>query len=69
MAIRAKYENGKLLLLEKAKLLNNKIYEVDVREPKKKKKVKTIKPHELKSLCGIMSAGGDAVKDTEECFE
>ncbi len=68
MSIRAKYENGKLLLLEKAKLQNNKIYEVDVHEPQKKK-VKTIKPHELKSLCGIMSAGGDAVKDTEECFE
>ncbi len=68
MAIHAKYENGKLLLLEKAKLQNNKIYEVDVHEPRKKK-VKTIKPHELKSLCGIMSAGGDAVKDTEECFE
>ena len=68
MAIRAKYENGKLLLLEKAKLQNNKIYEIDVHEPQKKK-VKTIKPHELKSLCGIMSAGGDAIKDTEECFE
>lgn len=68
MTIKVKYENGVLRPLEKIKLKDKEIYEIEV-NPKRKIEVKLIPPEVLEKLCGIISIGGDAVKDSEDIYD
>lgn len=68
MTIKVKYEDGKLTPMERITLENHRVYEIEITDAKATE-VKTVKAEELKKLSGIMAVGGDAVKDTEDCFE
>jgi len=41
----------------------------EVKEAKRKQRIKTISIEQLKNLIGVISIGGDAVKDTEKYYE
>lgn len=67
MTLKARYEKGKLVLLEEAMLQENRIYEVEVQgEPVK---ICGVRPSQLKELVGIVSLGGDALEDSEALYD
>lgn len=68
MTVKVKYENGVLKPLKKVNLENDKVYEMEIKK-KKRIEIKTISPKALEKLCGIISIGGDAVKDSEDIYE
>ena len=69
MTIKVKYENGKLLPLEKVILENERTYEIEIKGLERKAKVKGIKAKDLQGLVGIVSLGGNSVEDSEKIYD
>ena len=71
IAVRGKYKNGSVQLLEKVDAREGEEVEVIFRHEKQniKSEPEGLTGDEFCKLVGIVSAGGDAVKDTEGLYD
>lgn len=67
LAVKARYEKGKLVPLEEVPLEENKIYEVEVKQ--KQERIAGVRKRHLQRLVGIVSIGGDALADSEALYD
>lgn len=69
MTIKVKYEQGYLKVQEKnVDFKEGQEYEVEV-TPLPANGLKTVRAERLKNITGIVSLGGDAVKDRKNLYE
>jgi predicted DNA-binding antitoxin AbrB/MazE fold protein len=68
MIVKVKYENGVLIPLEEVKLGDGEEYLIELTKVKQSS-LKTVKAEKLKDLTGIISIGGDAVKECKDIYE